>query len=74
MTLIDPAAVKKPRRDTAIKVISTQKGHLPPLHSTVADRQRGPQENFIAYLRSIPKGGAIPFPRAKDDSRPNEFR
>ncbi|MDP3070777.1 MAG: hypothetical protein Q8N18_10835 [Opitutaceae bacterium] len=70
---IEPAVVKKLRRRAAAQGISMEEAHRQLLRTALVGNQAGPQEDFLAYLRSIPKSGAIPFPRAKDGPRPNEF-
>ena len=70
---IEPAVVKKLRRRAAAEGISVEEAHRRVLRRALTGDQPGPQENFIAYLRSIPTGVAIAFPRAKDRPRRNEF-
>ena len=57
----------------AAEGISVEEAHRRVLRRALTGDQPGPQENFIAYLRSIPTGVAIAFPRAKDRPRRNEF-
>ena len=50
-----------------------EEAHRQLLRSALTGSQAGPQEDFLAYLRSIPGGGRIDFPRATDRPRRNEF-
>lgn len=70
---IEASVVKKLRRRAAALGISMEEAHRQLLRSALVGNQSGPQEDFIAYLRSIPTGGAMEFPRALDRPRRNEF-
>jgi hypothetical protein len=43
------------------------------LRSALVGDHPGPQADFLTYLRSIPPGGSIAFPRAADRPRRIEF-
>jgi hypothetical protein len=43
------------------------------LRSVLAGDKLGPQRDFLAYLRCIPPGKAIPFPRSTDLPRTIEI-
>jgi plasmid stability protein len=70
---IEASVVKKLRRRAAAQGISMEEAHRQLLRSALAENQDGPQENFLAYLRSIPQGKGIEFPRAGDLPRQTDF-
>jgi plasmid stability protein len=70
---IEPAVVKKLRRRAAAQGISMEEAHRQLLRRALVGDQDRPQENFLAYLRNIPAGGTVEFPRAADRPRRNEF-
>ena len=70
---IEPAVVKKLRGRALAQGISVEEAHRRLLRSALMGKQPGPQDNFVAYLRSIPSGGAIHFPRADDLPRKATF-
>lgn len=70
---IESSVVKKLRRRAATQGISMEEAHRQLLRRALVGNQAGPQEDFLAYLRSIPVGGALGFPRAVDRPRRNEF-
>ncbi len=70
---IESSVVKKLRRRAAAQGISMEEAHRQLLRSALVGNQEGPAEDFLAYLRSIPSGGAMTFPRAVDRPRRNEF-
>lgn len=70
---IESSVVKKLRRRAAAQGISMEEAHRQLLRSALVGNQAGPQEDFLAYLRSIPTGGTLGFPRAVDRPRRNEF-
>ena len=70
---IESSVVKMLRRRAAAQGISMEEAHRQLLRSALVGNQAGPQEDFIAYLRSIPAGGTLEFPRAVDRPRRNEF-
>ena len=70
---IETAVVKKLRRRAAAQGISVEEAHRQLLRGALLGNQAGPQDDFLAYLRSIPTGGTIEFPRATDRPRRNEF-
>lgn len=63
---IEAAVVRKLRRRAAAEGISVEEAHRRLLRSALVGDGAGPQGNFIDYLRHIPPGEAIEFPRAKD--------
>jgi len=70
---IESSVVMKLRRRAAAQGISMEEAHRQLLRRALLGNQAGPQENFLAYLQSIPAGGTIDFPRAADRPRRNEF-
>ncbi|MCW5548665.1 MAG: hypothetical protein KIT44_06845 [Opitutaceae bacterium] len=66
---IEPAVVNRLRRRAAAQGISMEEAHRRLLRTALTGNQPGPQEDFIAYLRSIPPGAGPGFPRAKDRPR-----
>lgn len=67
---IEAAIVKKLRSSAAAQGVSVEEAHRRLLRSTLIGDQPGPQRNFLEYLRSIPRGEDIEFPRAIDLPRP----
>jgi len=70
---IEASVVKKLRRRAAAQGISMEEAHRQLLRSALAGDQAGPQENFLAYLRSIPPGKSTEFSRAKDMPRQTDL-
>ena len=70
---IESAVVNKLRRRAASEGISVEEAHRRLLRTALTGGTPGPQKDFLAYLQSIPNGGSIEFPRAKDRPRRNEF-
>jgi len=70
---IESSVVMKLRRRAAAQGISMEEAHRQLLRRALVGNQAGPQEDFLAYLHSIPAGGALGFPRAADRPRRNEF-
>jgi len=66
---IEPAVVNRLRRRAAAQGISMEEAHRRLLRNALTGNQPGPQEDFIAYLRSIPPGENLDFPRVKDRPR-----
>lgn len=67
---IEPAIVKKLRSSAAAQGVSVEEAHRRLLRSTLIGNRPGPQHNFLEYLRSIPRGEEVAFPRATDLPRP----
>ena len=63
---IESAVVKKLRSRAAAQGVSVEEAHRRLLRDVLVGDRQAPQENFIEYLRGIPQGGAIEFPRATD--------
>ncbi len=63
---LEPAVVKKLRSRAASQGVSVEEAHRRLLRSALVGDQPGPQSNFIEYLRSIPPGAFIEFPRPGD--------
>ena len=61
---IEPAVVKKLRSRAASQGVSVEEAHRRVLRAALVGNRPGPQRDFIAYLRSIPQGGSIEFPRS----------
>jgi plasmid stability protein len=70
---IEPAIVKKLRSSAAAQGVSVEEAHRRLLRSALVGNQPGPQRNFIEYLRSIPQGEPVEFPRAADLPRSVEL-
>lgn len=62
---LESSVVKKLRSRAAVEGVSVEEAHRRLLRKAL-NGQPGPQVNFLEYLRSIPKGGDIPFPRSAD--------
>lgn len=67
---IESAIVKKLRSNAAAQGVSVEEAHRRLLRSSLLGAQPSPQRNFLEYLRSIPRGEDIEFPRADDLPRP----
>lgn len=63
---IEAAVVRKLRRSAAAQGISVEEAHRRLLRSALVDNHPGPKTNFVAYLRSIPQGEELEFPRSGD--------
>jgi plasmid stability protein len=60
---LEPAIVRKLRSQAASMGISVEEAHRRLLRAALFGNTPGPKENFIAYLRSVPVGDDIEFPR-----------
>jgi len=63
---IEPIIVKRLRGSAAAQGVSVEEAHRRLLRSALVGDSAEPQRNFIEYLRSIPQGEAIEFPRSAD--------
>ena len=63
---IEPAIVKKVRSRAAAQGVSVEEAHRRLLRSTLVGNRPGPRSNFLEYLRSIPRGEDVEFPRSPD--------
>jgi plasmid stability protein len=63
---IEPAIVKKLRSSAAAQGVSVEEAHRRLLRSVLVGNRPGPKRNFIEYLKSIPPGEDMDFPRGKD--------
>ena len=63
---IESAVVKKLRSRAAAQGVSVEEAHRRLLRSALVGNKPGPQRNFIEYLRSIPHGAEVEFPRSGD--------
>jgi plasmid stability protein len=70
---LEPAIVRKLRSQAASLGISVEEAHRRLLRAALFGDTPGPKENFLAYLRSVPAGDDIEFPRAPDLPRPVEL-
>ena len=70
---IEPAVLRKLRNRAAVQGVSVEEAHRRILRAALIGQQPGPKGSFIEYLCSIPAGGAIEFPRAKDRARQVEL-
>ena len=70
---IETAVVKKLRSRAAAEGVSVEEAHRRVLRAALVGARAAPQANFVEYLRSIPKAGAIKFPRARDLPRKVEL-
>jgi plasmid stability protein len=67
---IESAVVKKLRSSAAAQGVSVEEAHRRLLRSALVGNRPGPQRSFVDYLRRIPPGVAVEFPRAADLPRP----
>ena len=70
---LEPAIVRKLRSQAALLGISVEETHRRLLRTALFGDTPGPKDNFIAYLRSVPTGEDIEFPRSQDLPRPVEL-
>ena len=63
---IETAVVRKLRSSAAAQGVSVEEAHRRLLRSALLGSDSGPSRNFIEYLRSIPQGEDVEFPRALD--------
>jgi plasmid stability protein len=63
---IELSIVKKLRSSAAAQGISVEEAHRRLLRSALVGKQPAPGRNFIEYLRKVPQGKAIEFPRSSD--------
>jgi plasmid stability protein len=63
---IETAVVRKLRSSAAAQGVSVEEAHRRLLRSALVGNNPGPKRNFIEYLRSIPQGEAVEFPRPSD--------
>lgn len=66
---IEQVVVKKLRTSAAAQGVSVEEAHRRLLRSALIGNRPGPQDNFVDYLRSIPPGEEVAFPRAGDHPR-----
>ena len=66
---IDIAVVKKLRRRAAEQGVSVEEAHRRLLRYTLMGDPTHQPRNFIEYLRDIPQGEDVEFPRAVDRPR-----
>lgn len=63
---IEMAVVKKLRSSAAAQGVSVEEAHRRLLRSALAGDHPDPKRNFLEYLRSIPPGADVEFPRQRD--------
>jgi plasmid stability protein len=63
---IETAVVKKLRNSAAAQGVSVEEAHRRLLRSALVGNRPGPKRNFVEYLRSIPHGEEVEFPRSPD--------
>lgn len=63
---IEPAVVRKLRSSAAAQGVSVEEAHRRLLRSALVGNRPGPKRNFIDYLRSIPQGESVVFPRSRE--------
>jgi plasmid stability protein len=70
---LEPAIVRKLRSQAAALGISVEEAHRRLLRTALFGDTPGPKDNFIEYLRSVPPGDDIEFPRPADLPRQVEL-
>lgn len=63
---LEASVIKKLRSSAAAQGVSVEEAHRRLLRAALVGDQPGPQANFLDYLRSIPSGNEVEFPRAAD--------
>jgi plasmid stability protein len=66
---IEPGVARQLRRRAAAQGVSVEEAHRRLLRAALAGDMPGPQRDFIAFLRSIPRDDLIEFPRPADRPR-----
>ena len=61
---LELAVVKKLRSRAAAQGVSVEEAHRRVLREALMGDRPGPQRDFLAYLRSIPPGNSVEFPRS----------
>ena len=70
---IESILVKKLRSRAAAPGVSVEEAHRRRLRSVLTGDQPGPQRDFLEYLRCIPQGKTIEFPRSTELPRTIEL-
>ena len=70
---LEPAVVRKLRTSAADQGISMEEAHRRLLRAALLGRKEPGPSNFLAFLRSIPKGRALECERAQDLPREISF-
>ena len=65
--------VKKLRQSAAAQGVSVEEAHRRLLRASLLGDQPASEADFLSYLRAIPTGDTIAFPRAADLPRPLEL-
>jgi len=63
---IEIAVLRRLRSSAAAQGVSVEEAHRRLLRSALTGNNPGPKRNFIEYLRSIPQGADVVFPRTSD--------
>ncbi len=61
---LENTVVRRLRHRAAAEGVSVEEAHRRVLRAALVGTRAEPQENFLDYLRSIPTGGVIKFPRS----------
>jgi len=70
---IDVSVVARLRLRAAAEGVSVEEAHRRVLRAALLGDGPGPEADFVQFLRAVPKGEAIEFPRAQDGLRRDEF-
>lgn len=63
---LESSLVSLLRKSAAEQGVSVEEAHRRLLRSSLFGNKPGPQSDFIEYLRDVPKGAVIEFPRQGD--------
>jgi plasmid stability protein len=63
---IEQAVVKRLRSSAAAQGVSVEEAHRRLLRSVLVGNNPGPKRDFLEYLRDIPRGEDVAFPRTRD--------
>ena len=63
---IEPAVVRELRSRAAAQGISVEEAHRRLLRSALMEGKPGPEQDFVAYLQTIPKTDSVEFVRERD--------
>jgi plasmid stability protein len=62
---IETAVLKQLRRSAAAQGVSVEEAHRRLLRASLVGGSLGPKQDFLDYLRSIPQGAEVNFPRSR---------
>ncbi len=70
---IEASVVARLRQRAAAEGVSVEEAHRRVLRAALLGDGPGPEADFAQFLRAVPKGEEIEFPRARDGVRKEEW-